>query len=141
MWPSSTEITDPTSSSPSYIPSGSEIYSIQGPPPSSSAYKAPSLEINDFIEARSRNSSRREKSSGRIGLKVFRESQCYLVMSTHIITEAMLTKSYRDRIFGRAHDRFKKLGDDWNEHVNIWASNTKVCISSSSSRNRSLNKS
>jgi hypothetical protein len=139
MWPSSTEITDPVSSSPSHIPSGSEIYSIQGPPSSSSAYRTPSLEINDFIEARPRNSSRSEKFSGRIGLKVFRDNQCYLVMSTHIITEAILARSYRDTILGRAHTRFRRLGGDWNEHVNIWASSTKVCRSSSSSRNQSLN--
>jgi hypothetical protein len=139
--PSSTEITNPASSYTSRIPPDSEIYSIQEPLPSPSVYRAPSLEINDFIEARPRNSSRREKFSGRVGLKISRDNQCYLVMSTHVITEAILARSYRDTIFGRTHNRFKKLGDDWNEHVNIWASNTKVCRSSFTSRNRILNKS
>jgi hypothetical protein len=140
MLPSPTEITNPAPS-PSRIPPDSEIYSIQGPLLSRSAYRAPSLEINDFIEARPRNSSRSEKFSGRIGLKVSRGNECYLVMSTHVITEAILARSYRDTIFGRARNRFKKLEDDWNEHVNIWASGTEVCRPLLSNRNRILNKS
>jgi hypothetical protein len=52
-----------------------------------------------------------------------------VVMSTHVITEAILAKSHRDTIFSRGLDnRFKKLEDDWNEHVEIWAGDKKVSV-------------
>jgi hypothetical protein len=138
MWPSSTEMANPASSSSSHTPTRSELSNILHHPPTSSAHGIHSLGINDFIEARPRHGYRSEKFSGRIGLKVLRDNQCYLLMSTHIITEAILVRSHRNSFFGRTHHRFKKLEDDWNEHVGIWAGNTKVCEPSSFSCKRML---
>lgn len=84
------------------------------------------MKLNDFIEARPKATHRKEKFSGRIGLKVAKGGDSYLIMSTHIITEAILAKSHREAIFGRGRDRFEKLDDDWNEHIDIWAGNEKL---------------
>jgi hypothetical protein len=84
------------------------------------------LKLNDFIEARPKANHRKEKYSGRIGLKVDKGGFKYLVMSTHIITEAILAKSHREQLFGRGRGRFDKLDDDWNEHIDIWAGNEKI---------------
>jgi hypothetical protein len=80
-----------------------------------------SLLLNDFIEARVSSTSR-EKFAGRIGLKVERNGQPYLVMSSHIITEAILSKSF----FGLSRDPMKRLREDWNKNAEIWAGNAKV---------------
>ena len=81
-----------------------------------------SLELNAFIEARTGSASR-ERFSGRIGLKVAsKEGEPYLLMSSHVITEAITNKSF----LGMSRDVIKRLRDDWNEHVEIWAGNTKV---------------
>jgi hypothetical protein len=80
-----------------------------------------SLQLNDFIEARVSSTSR-EKFAGRIGLKVERNGQPYLVMSSHIITEAILSKSF----FGLSRDPMKRLREDWNKNAEIWAGNAKV---------------
>jgi hypothetical protein len=85
-----------------------------------------SLQLNDFIEARVKSSSKKEKFAGRIGLKVEKCGDPYLLMSTHVITEAILAKSHMGGMFSRK-DRLEKLDDDWNEHVEIWAGNEKVC--------------
>ncbi|KAI8931933.1 hypothetical protein NX059_010834 [Plenodomus lindquistii] len=45
-------------------------------------------------------------------------------MSTHVITEAMLAKSNRDIVLRRSP--LKRLKEDWNEHVDLWAGNEKV---------------
>jgi hypothetical protein len=82
----------------------------------------PSLQLNDFIEARAKSSSRKDKYAGRIGLKVEKCGDPYLIMSTHVITEAILAKG---GIFSRK-DRSEKLEDDWNVHAEIWAGNEKV---------------
>jgi hypothetical protein len=81
----------------------------------------PSLQINDFIEAR-RKSSPKEKYSGRIGLNVAKEGSQYLLMSSHVITEAILAKSF----FGKGRTHIERLKEDWNQHVEIWAGNEKV---------------
>ncbi|CAI9636997.1 unnamed protein product [Alternaria burnsii] len=93
-----------------------------------SVIKFPSLKLNDLIEARAVSNHRRERFSGRVGLRVTRAGlEPLIVMSTHVITEAILAKSHRDTIFSRGlDDRFKKLEDDWNEHVNIWAGEKKI---------------
>ncbi|CAN9267614.1 unnamed protein product [Alternaria alternata] len=93
-----------------------------------SVTRYPSLKLNDFIEARPLSNHRRERFSGRVGLRVTRAGlESLVVMSTHVITEAILAKSHRDTIFGRGRDdRFKKLEDDWNEHVEIWAGDKKI---------------
>jgi hypothetical protein len=80
-----------------------------------------SLQLNDFIEARVSSTSR-EKFAGRIGWKVERNGQPYLVMSSHIITEAILSKSF----FGLSRDPMKRLREDWNKNAEIWAGNAKV---------------
>lgn len=80
-----------------------------------------SLQINDFIEARVTSTSR-DKFTGRIGLQVVKEGQLFLVMSSHIITEAILSKSF----FGMSRDRTKRLREDWNSHAEVWAGNSKV---------------
>jgi meiosis-specific transcription factor NDT80 len=79
------------------------------------------LQLNDFIEARVSSTSR-DKFAGRIGLRVAKDSQPYLVMSTHTITEAILSKSF----FGLNREPMKRLQDDWNKHAEIWAGNVKV---------------
>jgi hypothetical protein len=93
-----------------------------------SVTKYPPLKLNDFIEARAVSNHRRERFSGRVGLRVTRAGlEPLVVMSTHVITEAILAKSHRDTIFGRGlDDRFRKLEDDWNKHVEIWARDKKV---------------
>lgn len=81
-----------------------------------------SLQLNDFIEARVSSTSR-EKFAGKIGLKVEKDGQPYLIMSTHVITEAILSKSF----FGLNRDPLKRLQEDWNKNAEIWAGNAKVC--------------
>ena len=95
-----------------------------------SVTRYPSLKLNDFIEARPLSNHRRERFSGRVGLRVAQaDLEPLVVMSTHVITEAILAKSHRDTIFSRGLDnRFKKLEDDWNEHVEIWAGDKKVSV-------------
>jgi hypothetical protein len=80
-----------------------------------------SLQLNDFIEARVSSTSR-EKFTGRIGLRLEKDGQPYLVMSSHIITEAILGKSF----FGLSRDPVKRLREDWNKNAEIWAGNAKV---------------
>jgi len=84
------------------------------------------LQLNDFIEARTKSSHRKEKFAGRIGAKVVKDGEPYLVISSHVVTEAILAKSHRAALFGRNKDRFEKLDGDWNEHIEIWAGNEKV---------------
>jgi hypothetical protein len=79
------------------------------------------LQLNDFIEARVSSTSR-EKFAGRVGLKVEKDGQSYLVMSSHIITDAILSKSF----FGLSRDPMKRLREDWNKNAEIWAGNAKV---------------
>jgi hypothetical protein len=82
-----------------------------------------SLHLNDFIEARA-GSTTREKYAGRIGLKVARQGQTRLLMSTHVITEAILGRSFLG--LGISRDPARRLRDDWNQQVEIWAGNAKV---------------
>ncbi|KAF2181210.1 hypothetical protein K469DRAFT_589662 [Zopfia rhizophila CBS 207.26] len=82
--------------------------------------------LNDFIEARIKTLHWREKFAGRIGLKTSKQGDEYVVMSTHVITEAILAKSQRSSIFGRKRSPFDQLDSDWNEHVEIWAGNEKI---------------
>ncbi|PSN66423.1 hypothetical protein BS50DRAFT_635541 [Corynespora cassiicola Philippines] len=83
------------------------------------------LRLNDFIEARPKSSFMKERFSGRIGLRVVKNSESYLLMSTHVITEAILSKSLVSSVLRRGH-RFEKLDEDWNKHVAIWAGNEKI---------------
>jgi hypothetical protein len=112
-----TSKTRPSSSSPSASRANIFRFGQQQALPLS-----PSLKLNNFIEARP--SHRKEKYSGRIGLKVAKGSEPYVLMSTHVITEAILAKSHRDRAFDR--DRFEKLESDWNKCAEIWAGNERV---------------
>ena len=53
-----------------------------------------------------------------------------LVMSTHIITGAIVAKSRRDVMFGRkVEERLARLKNNWNDHIEIWVSDKKVSIS------------
>jgi hypothetical protein len=121
--PSSTEITraDPIPGSQNAGLSGLFKWprTYTGPPIST-------LKLNDFIEVRPKANHRNEKFSGRIGLQVTKLSEPFLILSTHIITEAILARSHRDALMGRSRARFEKLDHDWNEHVDIWAGNEKI---------------
>ncbi|CAN9276950.1 unnamed protein product [Alternaria alternata] len=87
----------------------------------------PSLELNDFIEARPLSKNIKERFSGRIGLKVTSGDVPLLVMSTHIITGAIVAKSRRDVMFGRKiEERLARLKNNWNDHVEIWVSDKKI---------------
>lgn len=124
MWPSSTEMAKPAASSRSTPePSTTNLIQRSQVP---IAHPKPSLKINDFIEARSSSAHSKEKFSGRIGLKVLKENEPYLIMSTHIITEAIVAKSSLRSMFGRSRHRIEKLNEEWNDHVDIWAGNEKV---------------
>ena len=101
------------------------LANIFGSSKSSMPLLSPPLRLNDFIEAKPKSSLRKEKFAGRIGLKVAKGDETYLLMSTHVITEAILSKSPLSSILSR-RDRFEKLDDDWNNHVEIWAGNEKV---------------
>lgn len=82
-----------------------------------------SVHLNDFVEVRAGSSSR-EKYSGRIGLKIARQGDPRLLMSTHVITEAILGKFSFG--LGISRDPTRRLRDDWNQQVVIMARNTKV---------------
>jgi hypothetical protein len=136
MMPTTTETskTRPSFSSPS-----TGMGSIFKPSRQQAVSHTPFLKLNDFIEARPRANHRKDKYSGRIGLKVAKDGEPYVLMSTHVITEAILAKSHRDVVFGRSrNNRFEKLEGDWDEYVEIWAGNEKVspvlsiCLHSSS---------
>jgi hypothetical protein len=96
-------------------------------PPGRPLVRGFSLKLNDSIEARPLSNHRREKYAGRIGLQVMREGDPFVVMSTHIITEAILAKSHRDAMLGRGRsDRLQKLSGEWNDHTEIYARDRKV---------------
>jgi hypothetical protein len=120
MLPSATET---TKARPPLLSPNSSLSGIFRSSRTSTAATGPTLKLNDFIEARPKANHRKEKYAGRLGLKVTKDSEPYLLMSTHVITEAMLVKSHREAIFGRSRDRFEKLGDDWNKSVEVWAGN------------------
>jgi hypothetical protein len=121
MLPSTTETSKANSS---FSSSGASMASLFRPTRPATGLLAPSLKLNDFIEARPRANHRKDKYSGRIGLKVMKDGEPYVLMSTHVITEAILAKSHRDLVFGR--DRFKKLESNWDDHVELWAGNERV---------------
>lgn len=122
--PGITETTRPQGSQPTQSSSRDRLFRSSR---TSGALSSQSLRINDFIEARAKSSHIKDRFAGRIGLKVTKrgEGDTYLIMSTHVITEAILAKSPLSEFLGR-RDRFEKLDDDWNEHVEIWAGNEKV---------------
>jgi len=108
---------------------------VSAPSASSKAYKrfnaanassSSTLRLNDFIEARPTKSHGTDRYAGRIGLKVARQGDPFLIMSTHVITEALLAKSHRNMFTSRGKDSFEKLRGDWNEHVDIWAGNERM---------------
>ncbi|KAH6876043.1 hypothetical protein BKA58DRAFT_419428 [Alternaria rosae] len=128
MLPARTGTTERTFDRSSLVPLGTSGSSPIARTPAQSLANIPSLKLNDFIEARPKSNHRSEKFSGRVGLKVSRTGITMILMSTHVITEAILAKSYRDSILGRKHDeRVQKLEDDWNEHVEIWAGGENIC--------------
>ena len=96
-------------------------------PSAQSSTRSQSIQLNDFIEARSSFTHGRKRFSGRIGLKVARGGAPFLVMSTHIITETILGKPRWTTIFDRGHDTTRQQLDvDWNTCTSIWAGNEKV---------------
>ncbi|EUC48838.1 hypothetical protein COCMIDRAFT_33704 [Bipolaris oryzae ATCC 44560] len=104
----------------------SQTPNVQITHPSRQSRPAQSLQINDLIEARV-SFIPRTKFEGRIGLKVAKNGQLdqtYLVMSTHVITEAILSKT----LISRTRNRIRRLQDDWNEHVEICAGGSKIGI-------------
>ncbi|KAF2818114.1 hypothetical protein CC86DRAFT_309837 [Ophiobolus disseminans] len=88
---------------------------------SKQARSTQSLQLNDLIEARVQTPSRK-KFAGRIGLKVEKDDQLYLVMSSHVITEAILSKYS----FGSNRHPVKRLEEDWNNNAVIFAGNVKI---------------
>lgn len=127
MAPSKTETMKSKASQNSQASRFSNIFN---PPKASTSSLTPTLKLNDFIEARTKTSHRKEKFAGRIGLKVAKYGDPYVVMSSHVITEAILSKSSISSIFRRG-EQFDKLGKDWNGQIQIWAGNEKVSISTS----------
>ncbi|KAL1797949.1 hypothetical protein ACET3X_004555 [Alternaria dauci] len=101
--------------------------SIASRPANPSAHKS-NIKLNNFIEARPLSNHRKDKFSGRIGLKVVMGyGEPLIVMSSHVITEAVLARSYRDTILGwKSENRLRRLNDDWNAHVEIWAGGEKI---------------
>lgn len=88
-----------------------------------SSRSAQPLQINDFIEARA-GPSIKEKFAGRIGLQVVNQQRggSFLLMSSHVITAAILGKSFWNALW----NPLKRLRDDWNDHAEIWAGGAKV---------------
>lgn len=82
--------------------------------------------LNDHVEARCHSKNKYEKFSGRIGLKVSNSDHQCILMSTHVITEAILAKSRRELLIGRNRDPVIRLANDWNDQVQIWAGNEQV---------------
>ena len=117
MLPSKTATTKTKSSLGSTSTSMSNLFRLSQP----STIATTSLRLNDFIEARGK-STHREKYTGRIGLNVSKGGVQYLLMSSHVIAEAILAKSF----FGRGRTHFERLQGDWNQHADIWAGNEKV---------------
>ncbi|KAF2466192.1 uncharacterized protein BDR25DRAFT_294329 [Lindgomyces ingoldianus] len=117
MTPSKTEIINSKSSQ------GSGLSSRLGLFRPSSSLLVQTHRLNDFIEARTKSTLKEGRFSGRIGLRTSTGSESYLVMSTHVITEAILSKSNRLSIFSRKRNSYENLESDWNEHVEIWAGN------------------
>jgi hypothetical protein len=124
MLPSTVEET--TKTTPSLNTQNSSISSMFKHPRTSNYTLHPTLKLNDFIEARPKSKYRTDRYSGRIGLKVLKNGEPSVVMSTHIITETIIAKSHRSALFGRGRDRFEKLDGDWNDHVEIWAGNERM---------------
>lgn len=123
MLPLST--TETSHSEPGLVSTKSGLSSIFKQSRSSSGSLGLPLKLNDFIEARPKSIHRKEKYAGRIGLKVAKAGEPYLIMSTHVITEAILAKSHRTALFPRTRGCFGKLEEDWNNHVEIWAHNER----------------
>jgi hypothetical protein len=96
-------------------------------PTATNASSSSTLKLNDYIEARPINSPGKDKYAGRIGLHVARQGDPFLIMSTHVITEALLAKPHRNMLprWGKG-PAIEKLQGDWNEHVEIWAGNEKM---------------
>jgi hypothetical protein len=95
----------------------------------SAPFASPSLTLNDFIEARPLSNHKKDKYSGRIGLKVAKDGSPSILMSTHVITEAIMAKSYRDVMFDWSRgDRFERLKGDCNDRVEIRAGTEKVSV-------------
>ncbi|KAH5032194.1 hypothetical protein HBH76_163270 [Parastagonospora nodorum] len=111
---------------PALVSTRSGLSSIFKQSRSSSGSLGLPLKLNDFIEARPKSGHRKEKYAARIGLKVAKAGEPYLVMSTHVIAEAILARSYRTALFPRTRGSFDKLEEDWNKHVEIWAHNERI---------------
>lgn len=79
----------------------------------------PTLKINDHITAHA--TSIKDRFQGRIGLKVTKDNFPFLLMSSHVITEAILAKPSLSSLFGN-----DKLRGDWNKEIDVRAANTKV---------------
>jgi hypothetical protein len=116
MWPSRITTTD---ASPSAHPQSSRLSSFRRSP-----RPDPLLQLNDFVEVRAGSNSR-ERYSGRIGLKVCKDGEARLLMSTHVITEAILGKTFFG--LGISRDPTRRLRDDWNIQVEVMAKSSKVC--------------
>ncbi|KAF2468747.1 uncharacterized protein BDR25DRAFT_289612 [Lindgomyces ingoldianus] len=93
--------------------------------PSSTSFTQ-ALHLNDFIEAHTKSTLKEGKFAGRIGLRTSKCGNPYILMSTHVITEAILAKSHHLSIFNRRRNAYENLERDWNECVEIWAGNEKI---------------
>lgn len=130
MLPTKTETMKTKSSQSSQ---STRLSSMFGSSRNSTISLSQTLQLNDFIEARSKSSHRKDKFAGRIGLKVTNGGDPFLIMSSHVITEAILAKSNIASMFSR-RGRSDRLDTNWNDHVEIWAGNEKVASKSKSTR-------
>lgn len=89
-------------------------------PSRTNTYSVP-LQLNDSIEARGK-SSHGHRYAGKIGLRVEKNGVPYLVMSSHVITEAILAKS----LFASSAVPVERLRGDWNYQMELWAGNARV---------------
>jgi hypothetical protein len=116
-------------------PSPSAFSRVFKRPVSTVASSNSTLKLNDCIEARSPSKHKKERKDGdenderyggKIGIKVTRQGDPFLIMSTHVITEALLANSPWSMFTSRGKDPFEKIRGAWNEHVEIWAGNEKI---------------
>jgi hypothetical protein len=84
--------------------------------------------LNDYIEARTTSMGVKDKFTGRIGLRVCKNDSSFLVMSTHVITEAIISKPRRLSFIGlgRGQLDLARLSAPWGPQVEIRSGNQKI---------------
>jgi tetratricopeptide (TPR) repeat protein len=88
---------------------------------------AHSLELNQTIEARAKDSPSKEKFAGRLGLRTTKGSKTYLTISSHVVTSVLSPKKRLASIFSWLRGSSNQLKENWPNDVEIWATNKRVC--------------